>query len=320
MDNVTTIGIDVAKNFLDVCIMPTGKTLRLPNTEDGFNKLIKALKQHKDVFRIVLEHTGGYQKAVVSYLQKRQLPVSVINPSRARHFARASGQIAKTDMIDAEILALFGLVHKPEITKAEDESIVTLRQLVHRRGQLSKMIVSEKNRIEKEPCLELKQSIKRTLQFLTEELELISKQLHELIAANDVFNRKSKLMQSVKGIGKESSAVLIAELPELGMVGRQQISSLAGLAPMNRDSGSKKGRAFIQAGRKYARQALYMPIIAAIRYNSVLRAHYENLVLRGKPKKVALTACMRKMLVHLNSLLAKEIYNKINEETNLCLT
>jgi transposase len=323
MDNLTTIGIDVAKNYLDICIMPSGKTLRVANTQDGFKKLIQALRHHKDVFRIVLEHTGGYQQAIVAYLQKYELPVSVINPSRARHFAKASGQIAKTDTIDAENLALFGLFHKPKLTEPEDESVVLLRQLVHRRGQIIKMMVSEKNRIDKEPCIEVKNSIDTVLGFLDEELKRISVQIHAIVDSDEVLRSKSEIMQSVKGIGKESAAILIAELPELGHVGRQQISSLTGLAPMNRDSGNKKGRAYIQAGRKNARSALYMPIISAIRYNSVIRMHYENLIGHGKPKKVALIACMRKMLVHLNSLLAKEIYNneKINEKKlNFCLT
>jgi len=319
MNNVTTVGIDVAKDFLDVCIMPVVEVFRVDNTKEGFLKLYRVLQRHKEIFRIVLEHTGGYQKGVVSYLQKHQLPVSVINPARAKFFAKTIGQRAKTDKIDAENLALFGLMHKPAITKVEDGSLSVLRQLVRRRSQLVSMITSEKNRIEKEPCSELKQSIGRTLQFFNEELDVLSKQIHALIDANEVFRRKSKVMQSVKGIGKESSAVLISELPELGTVGRQQISSLAGLAPMNRDSGNKKGRAFIQAGRKNARLALYMPIITAIQYNSVLRAHYENLTSRGKPKKVAIVACMRKMLVHLNSLLAKEFYAGEKVET-FCLT
>ena len=320
MDNITTIGIDVAKNYLDICIMPFAKTLRVANTKDGFNKLIKALQHHKDIFRIVLEHTGGYQKGVVAYLHEHQMPVSVINPSRARYFSKANGQIAKTDMIDAETLALFGLVHKPKLTEPEDESLVILRQLVHRRSQIVKMMASEKNRMEKEPCSTVKKSIEHVLGFLEKELKIIAEQIHAIVESDEGFQRKSEILQSVKGIGKESAAMLISEVPELGLVGRQQISSLVGLAPMNRDSGNKKGQRYIQAGRKYARCALYMPIISAIRYNPVIRAHYENLIGRGKAKKVALIACMRKMLVHLNSLLAKEIYKDKEKIETFCLT
>jgi len=308
MDNITTIGIDVAKNFLDVCIMPTGEVLRVPNTKIGFNELLKTFKKHTDIFRIVLEHTGGYQKDVVAFLQKHKLPVSVINPARARYFAKASGQIAKTDAIDAEMLALFGAVHKPALTELRDKKALELQEWVHRRGQLIKMMASEKNRIEKNPCADLKRSIERLLKTLRKELETITAKIQDMISVDEDLHRKSEIMRSVRGIGPESSAVLIAELPELGKVGRQQIASMVGLAPMNRDSGQKKGRAFTYGGRESVRCALYMPtMVAATRFNPVLKAHYEQLVLRGKPKKVALTACMRKMLVHLNSLLAKEL-------------
>jgi transposase len=308
MNNLITVGIDVAKNFLDVCIMPSGEVLRVPNTKYGFNKLLRVLLQYKDIFRIVLEHTGGYQKDVVSFLHKHGMPVSVINPARARFFAKSRGQRAKTDAIDAENLALFGSIQKPALTEEEDKESVELRELVHRRGQIIKMMTSEKNRLDKNPCIHIKKSLNHLIKVLGKELEQITGKIQRTIEENTALKRKSEIMRRVKGIGAESSAVLIAEVPELGKVGRQQIASLVGLAPMNRDSGKKKGRAFTQGGRGNARMALYMPtVVAATRVNPVLRSHYERLVLRGKPKKVAITACMRKMLVHLNSLLAKEM-------------
>lgn len=308
MDNHTTIGIDVAKNFLDICILPTGEILHVPNTKYGFKKILKVFLEHDNIFRIVIEHTGGYQKAVAEFLIQHNLPVSVINPARARFFAKACGQRAKTDAIDAEILAMFGLQQKPELTKPENEKNDELRQLVHRRRQIIKMIISEKNRLDKSPCIELKKSLIHLIKVLEKELEKISSAVQKTIKETPSLNKKQKILQSVKGIGPECTAVLIAEVPELGMVGRQQIAAMIGLAPINRDSGSKKGHAFIQAGRKYVRCSLYMPtLVAATQWNPVLKEYYDRLVSMGKPKKVVLTACMRKMIVYLNSLIAKNI-------------
>lgn len=307
MDNLNTIGIDVAKNYLDICFLPSGTVIRVPNSKVGFEQLLKAINNQPNIFRIVIEHTGGYQKELVSFLLNHNLPVSVINPARARFFAKAYGQIAKTDAIDAENLALFGAMHKPPLTQAESPGISDLRGLVHRKNQLIKMITSEKNRLEKRPCKELKQSIERLLKILQKELDKLSKVIQEKIESDEELSRKSKIMQSVSGIGKECSAALIAELPELGKVGRQQIASMVGLAPINRDSGNKKGHAYIQAGRGSLRCALYMPtMVAATQFNPVLRKFYDRLVATGKPKKLVLTACMRKMLVHINSLIAQD--------------
>ena len=308
MDNHTTIGIDVAKNFLDICILPTGEVFHLPNTKYGFKKILKIFSQYDNIFRIVIEHTGGYQKAIAEFLIQHDFPVSVINPARARFFAKACGKRAKTDAIDAEILALFGIQQEPELTKPENNKINELRQLVHRRGQIMKMIISEKNRLDKNPCSELKKSLNHLIKVLEKELEKISFAVQNTIKETPSLNKKQKILQSVKGIGPECTAVLIAEVPELGMVGRQQIAAMIGLAPINRDSGTKKGHAFIQAGRKYVRCALYMPtLVAATQWNPVLKEYYNRLVSTGKPKKVVLTACMRKMLVYLNSLIAKNI-------------
>jgi len=296
---------------LDVCILPSAQVLHIPNTKIGFEKLLKTINKHKDVFRVVLEHTGGYQKELVRFLHKHNLPVSVINPARARFFAKAGGRIAKTDAIDAENLAMFGLVQKPELTKPEGSSVEELRQLVHRRGQLLKLITSEKNRLEKQPCAELKKSLERILKALEKELDAISRKIQAKIESDEVMRRKNELIQSVRGVGKECSATLIATLPELGHIGRQQIAALVGLAPMNRDSGKKRGHAYIRSGRSYARCSLYMPaLVAATQVNPVLKSFYNRLVGNGKPKKLALTACMRKLLVHLNSLLAQDILVK----------
>ena len=251
INNYTTIGIDVAKNFLDICILPSGEVFHIPNTKCGFKKILKIFSQYKDIFRVVMEHTGGYQKAVAEFLIQHRYPVSVINPARARYFAKATGKRAKTDAIDAEMLALFGAYHTPPLTEPENQKIEKLRQLLHRRTQLIKMITSEKNRLEKTPCDELKKSLLHMINFLEKELEKISLIVQNTIKETPELHEKMKILQSIQWIGPECAATLVSELPELGRGGRQQISAIVGLAPINRDSGNKKGKAFIQAGRKH---------------------------------------------------------------------
>ena len=309
MNNSTTVGIDIAKNYFDVCILPSKQTFNLANNETGFKKLLKILKEHPDVFRIVIEHTGGYQKPPAQFLQKHNFAVSVINPLRSKYFAKANGMIAKTDKIDAENLALFGAVQKPDITPETDGKLAELRGLVQRKSVLVKMRTAERAKLDKNPDAFLKQSISRIINLLEKEILLISDEIAKRIKSDKDLARKDKLLQSVSGVGVEASAILITMMPELGHIGRQEIAALAVVAPINRDSGTKKGRAFIQAGRKDVRTALYMPTIAATIHNPVIRAHYQNFKNKGKPGKVAIIACMRKMLVYLNSLVAQNIYN-----------
>ena len=306
MNYNSTIGIDVAKDFLDIYFLSTGKSTRLSNNINGFKKLITLIPD--DCFRVVVEHTGGYQKPLAKFLMTNNIPVSVINPARARFFAKSVGKIAKTDKIDAYILALYGSVNKPELKQMETESTEKLRALVHRRNQIVKMITSEKNRLDKESDKELKRSYTHVLKTLTKAVEDINKSISEQIERDEELKRKKSILESVSGIGKESSAVLLSSLPELGTMGRREIASMVGIAPMNRDSGQKQGHAYISGGRKEVRKALYMPVLtAATRHNPVLKAFYTRLISRGKPAKVALTACMRKMLIHVNALLARDI-------------
>ena len=305
MNYDNTIGIDIAKNFLDICFLPSKQTTRLPNNNSGFNKLLKLIPD--DCFRVVMEHTGGYQKPLERFLLSNNIPVSVINPARARFFAKSMGQIAKTDKIDAYILALYGSVNKPAVSKLISQNTDKLRQLVQRRNQLVKLITSESNRLDKEPDKDIKRSCSRILKALEKELGYISEQIILHIESDEGLKRKKAILESVRGIGKETSSMLLGLLPELGTVSRREIASMVGVAPMNRDSGQKQGHAYIYGGRKEVRYALYMPTLtAATRYNPVIKAFYDRLINMGKPAKVALTACMRKLLVYLNSLLARE--------------
>lgn len=305
MNYDNTIGIDIAKNFLDICFLPSKRTTRLPNNNTGFKELLKLIPS--DCFRVVMEHTGGYQKPLAKFLLSNNIPVSVINPNRARYFAKSMGQIAKTDKIDAYILALYGSINKPAISKLALPNTDKLRQLVQRRNQLVKMITSETNRLEKEPDKDIKRSCMCILKALKKELERISEEIILHIESDTELSRKQSVLESVRGIGNETSSMLLGLLPELGTVSRREIASMVGVAPMNRDSGQKQGHAYIYGGRKEVRYALYMPTLtAATRYNPVIKAFYTRLINMGKPAKVALTACMRKLLVHLNSLLARE--------------
>ena len=305
MNYDNTIGIDIAKDFFDICFLPSKRTLKLPNNTIGFKKLLKLIPS--DCFRVVMEHTGGYQKPLAKFLLSNNIPVSVINPCRARFFAKSLGRIAKTDKIDAYMLALYGSVNKPELSELETPNIDKLRQMVHRHNQLVKMITSETNRLEKETDKDLKRSCACVLKALNKELDRINEEIKLHIESDNELKHKKEVLERVSGIGKETSSMLLGLLPELGTVSRREIASMVGVAPMNRDSGQKQGHAYISGGRKDVRYGLYMPTLtAATRYNPVIKAFYARLISKGKPAKVALTACMRKLLVHLNSLLARE--------------
>lgn len=306
MSDYTTIGIDVSKHFLDICILPTGETMHIANNKYGYKKIVTIFSKYENIFRIVMEHTGGYQKNIAEYLIQKGFPVSVVNPIRIRYFAKANGKRAKTDIIDALILAQYGLIHKPELTKNTDHNLEELRQMVHRRANLVEILTSERNSLEKNPGTAETKSIKHIINVLEKEIQKITLFVRECIKNNPELKRKSEILQTVSGIGAECAALLVSEVPELGKVSRRQIAALIGLAPINRDSGMKKGHAFIQGGRRNVRCSLYMPtIVASTQCNPVLKDYYNRLVANGKPKKVAIIACMRKLVIFLNSLLAK---------------
>jgi transposase len=299
-----TIGIDVAKATLDVAIGQKVSTLSLANDVDGFETLLAKLTQHQ-VALIVLEATGGLEMGVACVLQAAGYAVAVINPRQARDFARAMGQLAKTDRIDARILAQLGEVieRHPEREKfvkplptAEQQALAAL---VSRRRQLITMLGAERNRLALAHA-QTRRSIETIIETLMDELGRVDDDMSESVRTH--FSDLSALLRSAKGVGNATVATLIAEVPELGRLSRREISALIGVAPVNRDSGTMRGKRTIFGGRGSVRRVLYMAALVAARFNPVIKSFYDRLVAAGKPKKVALVACMRKLLTILNAM------------------
>ncbi|MEO0537194.1 MAG: IS110 family transposase [Cyanobacteria bacterium P01_A01_bin.123] len=294
------VGIDVCKRTLDTHIRPSGRLLQHANTEVGIAQLVAELSS-LPVERVVLEATGGLELVATVQLSQAGLPVAVVNPRQVRDFARATGQLAKTDTIDAAILAHFAAVIQPEVRPLASEETRQLSELVTRRHQLVEMITAEKNR---RAVMQgaVRDQINRHIDWLQEQLKELDEQLQQTIRQTPLWCQQAKLLQSVPGVGDVLSATLLAELPELGQLSTKQIAALVGLAPLNRDSGQFRGRRMIWGGRARVRTALYMPTLVATRHNPVIKAFYERLLAQGKQKKVALTACMRKLLIILNAI------------------
>ncbi|RDJ98942.1 IS110 family transposase [Paraburkholderia lacunae] len=299
-----TVGIDVSKATLDVAIGVKAKPLSVSNTTDGFDTLLEELARHQ-VALIVLEATGGLEMAVACVLQATGYAVAVINPRQARDFARAMGKLAKTDRIDARILAQLGEVieRHPEREKFV-KTLPTVEQqalaaLVARRRQLITMLVSERNRLALAHA-QTRKSIETIIQTLKDEIARIDRDMGGHIHSH--FADLSALLRTVKGVGDATISVVIAEVPELGKLTRREISSLIGVAPINRDSGTMRGKRTIFGGRGSVRRVLYMAALVAARHNPAIMLFYRRLVEAGKPKKVALVACMRKLLTILNAM------------------
>jgi len=293
------VGIDISKDFLDVYIRPSGDFQRFENNSKGFKKLIKELK---DINLIALEATGKLESPLVRALIEAGFNVSRINPRQIRDFAKSGGKLAKTDKVDASVIAHFAEVYNPRLVALACEQEETMQELVSRRRQLIDMRTAEKNRVST-ATRELSKGIRKHIKWLDSEIEEIDKQLDEFMKSSEGFKQKIELLQSVPGIGPVSATTLLLELPELGTLSAKQISALVGLAPMNRDSGKMRGKRTIVGGRKSVRTALYMPIVSAINFNSVIKDFYQRLVGKGKVSKVALTACMHKLLIILNSII-----------------
>lgn len=296
------VGIDVCKQTLDTHLRPSGQRLQHGNSEVGIAELVSAL-QALPVERVVLEATGGLELVAAVQMSQVGLPVAVVNPRQVRDFARATGQLAKTDTIDAAILAHFAEVIQPEIRPLASEETRQLSELVTRRHQLVEIITAEKNRRTAAMPGAVRDQIDRHIDWLQEQLKELDQQLQQTIQQTPLWCQQAKLLQSVPGVGEVLSATLLAELPELGQLSAKQIAALVGLAPLNRDSGQFRGRRMIWGGRARVRTALYMPTLVATRHNPVIKAFYERLLAQGKQKKVALTACMRKLLVILNAIM-----------------
>ena len=295
------IGIDVSKANLDIFIFPNNKYMQFTNDAQGIQKLLNKIRLFPNVL-VVMESTGGYEVQVSLALSKVDLEVCVVNPRQVRDFAKASGKLAKTDRVDAKIIALFAnkMELKANIFYNEEHQKMVANQA--RRSQLIEMIIAEKNRLDK-ATPEQRDSIHRVLELLEKELKLIEAAQELLIISNHSLAEKKKILSSVKGVGTITATALLCELPELGTLSSKQIAALAGLAPFNRDSGTLKGKRTIWGGRASVRKALYMPTLVAIKYNSKIRDFYQKLCLAGKAKMTALIACMRKLLVIMNAML-----------------
>lgn len=302
--SVTVVGIDVAKDWLDVHFLPNAASQRLTNDSPGHEQLVQLL-QGQPVERIVLEASGGYERVVVSLLVAAGLPVVVVNPRQVRDFAKATGKLAKTDRLDAAVLAHFAEVIRPELRPWPSDSEQELRETLARRSQLVGLRTMESNRLKQAQAKRVKDSLKAVLKTLDKQLEQIDDQLGGLIQASPAWQAKVDLYQSTPGIGPQTARCLVAELPELGTCTRQKIAALVGVAPLNRDSGTYRGQRMISGGRASVRCALYMATLSAVRYNPLIKTAYERLRAAGKPVKVALVACMRKFLVILNAMARK---------------
>lgn len=295
------IGIDVSKARLDVAVLPSGESFAADNDGPSINALVNRLKDLHPTL-LVLEATGGYEILFVSTAGASGLPVVVANPRQVRDFARATGHLAKTDAIDADVLALFGQRVRPPVHPLPDEETRRLDTLVTRRHQIVAMITAESNRLSSAPNT-LHRDIQAHIQWLQKRLLRLDKDLHDAILQSPLWREKDTLLQSVPGIGPRISAALLAGIPELGRLDRRQAAALVGVAPFNRDSGTLRGRRMIWGGRAAVRSSLYMAALVASRHNHVIRDFYKRLRAAGKRAKVALVACMRKLLTILNAIL-----------------
>jgi len=294
------VGIDVSKATLDVALLPSGEVLQFANDANGIEELGKKLKLAAADL-VVMEATGGYETAVATALVGSGLRVAVVNPRQIRDFAKATGRLAKNDRLDAQVIAAFGQAIEPEIVRLPDEDARALEALLVRRRQLVAMRVQEVNRLGLMQGA-MRKRIKAHIDWLEKEIDKLDIDLTAGLRSSPAWRAKDELLRSFKGVGPITSGTLMVALPELGQLDRRAIAALVGLAPFNRDSGVMRGRRSIYGGRSQVRTLLYMAATTAIRSNPVIRAFYERLKSRGKPHKVAMVACMRKMLTILNAM------------------
>jgi transposase len=297
------VGIDVSKQWLDVAVSGQEGVTRVSNNLDGISKLGVELWQIQPA-SIVLEATGGLEKTLVHVLHEQGLPVVLLNPRQVRDFARATGHLAKTDRIDAQVLAHFASVLKPAPRQLKDGPESELTALVRRRQQVSQLLTMEHNRKKLVTSQAVLASLQRSIASLRQELAELDRMIEEMIEAFPAWRERARLYRSVPGVGPRLTATLIAELPELGQLNRKQAASLVGVAPLNWDSGLFRGKRAIWGGRGQLRGALYMAALVASAHNPSLKAFYRRLVSKGKAKKLALIACMRKLLTILNAIAA----------------
>ena len=299
------LGIDVSKQLLEVAVHQSDFHYRCPNQASAFDALVAELIALRPA-RIVLEASGGLEKPLLAHLQALGLPVVVLNPRQVRAFAKAIGQLAKTDRLDAGVLAHFAAAIKPPLRPFKSKDEQELQALMGRRGQLVDMLVAEKNRRKTVTSEVVRKAIKEHIDWLEETLAELDEQLQDRLMNSTDWQKKDALLQSVPGIGPVVSFSLLADLPELGTLNRQRISKLVGVAPLNDDSGQHRGVRHIFGGRARVRCMLYMATLTAMRFNPVIKQFYQRLAAKGKPFKVALTACMRKLLSIVNLMVRNQ--------------
>lgn len=302
------LGIDVSKDELVVVREAVAGTSSYSNDESGHWDLLRNLtrKDSTPPVLIVLEATGGYERGVVAALAGAGLPVVVVNPRQVRDFARATGRLAKTDQIDARVLADFGALVKPELREMPSDVEEELRDLLARRQQLMQMLVAEKSRLHQtsgRKRQKLRRELKSHVSDLERRLRMVDSDLSDTLKKSPIWREEDDILQSFPGIGQQTSLMLLAELREIGTLSASQIASLVGLAPINRDSGKWRGKRRTGGGRSHVRAALYMAALSAIRFNPVIKTYYRRLLTAGKPKMVAIVASMRKMLITLNAMI-----------------
>lgn len=297
--DVLLVGIDVSKATLDVYAIPTGNAWKLNNDEAGINALVEHIKA---ATLAVLEATGGFEIPIVAALAQAGVPTAVVNPRQVRDFAKALGKLAKTDRIDAQVIARFAEAVHPEPRTLPDEQSQELEELIARRRQMVAMLVMEKNRMALTRS-RVRSKIQSHIDWLSSELGKLDSEIDSLLRSSPIWREKDNLLQSVPGVGSNLSRTVLAELPELGSLSRRKIAALVGVAPLNRDSGTVKSKRSVWGGRGKVRTALYMAALVAAYRNPILKPYYQGLLARGKAKKVALVACMRKLLIILNSII-----------------
>lgn len=295
------VGVDVAKDKLDVARLGWKAVSQVKNTKRGIAGLIDQMQKLKPKL-IVIEATGGYEESVVLALYASGLPVALVSPQRVRQYAKARGLLAKTDKLDAQNLAEYGKQIQPRLFVAKSEAGRKLSALLGRRKQLGEMHKAEKNHLRMGNA-EIKGSIQVVIDCLEGEMKRVDAEIVKFMKEHEDFGEQERLLCSAKSIGPVTAATLLADLPELGKLDRKQIAALVGVAPMNADSGKRRGYRKTKGGRPEVRSVLYMSALSAIRYNPLIKAQYDQLVNRGKEKKVAITACMRKMLTILNAMM-----------------
>ena len=302
--SVVYIGIDVAKAHLNVAWAQTVR--RLPNQRSGHAALIRWIKQSTTPVQLICEASGGYEQALLESLEKSAVKVTLVQAVRVRQYARASGILAKTDKIDAKVLAAFGSAIKPQPMSPRSVEQKRLRQYEAQRRHLSRILVAEENRLAQLSCAELRTLSRSLMSKIKNQIETLDRRIGELIAQDQTLWEKAQKLTAISGVGARTAALLLAQMPELGQLNRRQAAALAGLAPFNHDSGSIRGKRAIFGGRRALRSGLYMAALSAARFNPILSRFYQRLRAKGKPHKLALTAVMRKLLLALNHSLKPE--------------